>query len=287
MLKTQRGVAQVAREGHGPPVLAIHGGPGGFDQGLAYCRHLLEGGCELIAPSRPGYLRTPLESGRSPASQADLYAAILDSLEIERAAILGFSSGGPSAVQFAARHPDRTAALCLDAAILLPFEAPISALRRATYESSLAVWLSYQIARRRPELMTRLMVDGVSKGLNATQREAAKHSITSDRDRLRAIQEQWASIAPRKYRRPGQLNDDANEANLAPLPFAEITAPTLVAQGSNDAIVPVEHATHAAEMIAGAELMLVEEGHHLLSASLSYGRVARRQLELIHGRPHA
>ena len=154
VLRTARGDVQLAREGQGPPVLAIHGGPGGFDQGLAWCRHLRDGGCELLAPSRPGYLRTPLRSGRSPESQADLYAAILDTLHIERATILGFSSGGPSAVHFAARHPGRTTALILEAAILLRFEPPINALQRATLESSFVVWLSYQIASRKLELMT-------------------------------------------------------------------------------------------------------------------------------------
>lgn len=107
VLQAASGEVQLARDGEGPPVLVSHGGPGGFDLGVAWCRHLREGGCELLAPSRPGYLRTPPESGRSPAAQADLYAAMLDALEIERVTMLGFSAGGPAAVHFAARHPDR------------------------------------------------------------------------------------------------------------------------------------------------------------------------------------
>lgn len=89
--------------------------------------------------------------------------------------------------------------------------------------------------------------------------------------------------APRKYRRPGWINDQANEAGLAPLPLADITAPTLIAHGVNEGIVPGEHATNAAGKIAGAELIFVKEGHHLLSASRHYGPVAARQLELAHG----
>ena len=92
VLDTPRGPAQVARAGQGPAVLIAHGGPGGFDQGLAFYQHLRDGGCQLLAVSRPGYLRTPLDSGRRPEEQADLYAAILDALDIERAAIVGHSS---------------------------------------------------------------------------------------------------------------------------------------------------------------------------------------------------
>jgi len=45
-------------------------------------------------------------------------------------------------------------------------------------------------------------------------------------------------------------------------------------------VVGVEHAAGAAAAIPGAELLLVEEGHHLLSLSHDYERVAGRQLEL-------
>ncbi len=237
----------------------------------------------MIALSRPGYLRTPLQSGPGPDRQADLYAAVLDSLDIERAAILGFSSGGPSAVHFAARHAHRTTALLLDAAILLPYRPPISKLQRATFESSFFVWLSYQMVTRRPRLTARLMVDGLSTGLSKEQKRRAAAWITADPGRLRSLQEQSASVAPKAYRTSGWINDQANERDLAPLPFTEVAAPTLIAHGANDAVVPIEHATSAANTITGAELILVEEGHHLLSLSHRYGPVAQRQLELAHG----
>jgi len=283
LVPAARGPMQLARDGSGPPVLVSHGGPGGFDLGLAWCRHLRDNGCELLAPSRPGYLRTPLSSGRTPADQADLYAAMLDRLEIERVAIVGFSSGGPSAVQFAARYADRTSALILESAILLPFSPPINALQRAAIESRPLVWLTGQIAQRKPELVAKLSVDGMSAGLNSEQRRAAVHWINSDPARLDRMQEISACTAPPKYRAAGWANDKANEAELAPLPFADIASPTLIAHGASEGIVPVEHATNAADLIAGSELLLVEEGHHALPLSRDYAEVARRQAELAHG----
>jgi hypothetical protein len=44
--------------------------------------------------SRPGYLNTPLASGRGLAEQADLFAALLDALAIERVSVVTVSAGG-------------------------------------------------------------------------------------------------------------------------------------------------------------------------------------------------
>ncbi len=147
-------------------------------------------------------------------------------------------------------------------------------------ESSFVVWLSYQAARRRPALMTSFAVAGMSAGLTRERKRSASDWITSAPSRLQDMQQALVSVAPRKYREPGWANDEINEAGLAPLPFADITAPTLIAHGTNDGIVPVEHANDAADEVAAAELILVDEGHHLLSLSRNYGPVAKRQLEL-------
>src|SRR5690606_34600755 len=75
----------------------------------------------LLAPSRPGYLRTPLQVGTTPGAQAKAYADLLDTLEItEQVIVMGASAGGPSAIEFAARYPERTAALVLPEPISQP-----------------------------------------------------------------------------------------------------------------------------------------------------------------------
>ena len=56
----------------------------------------------------------------------------------------------------------------------------------------------------------------------------------------------------------------------------------MIAHGTNENIVPLDHPSKAASEIEGAELMLVEEGHHVLPLSRNYGAVAERQLELLH-----
>ena len=139
------------------------------------------------------------------------------------------------------------------------------------------------VATLSPALLVRFTVNGVSEGLTAEQRSAAADWIAADPDRLRSFQEQFAAIAPAKHRRAGNENDDVNLRSLAPLPFGDIVSPTLIAHGINDRIVPIDHAERAAAEITGAERILVEEGHHILTLSRQYGPVAQRQLELVHG----
>ena len=99
-----------------PTVLHFHGGNVGHN-GWFFLAHLVGSGYRLLTPDRPGYLGTPLGGNGSSEAQADVAAALLDALEVERVAVVGISAGGPAAIQFAARHPERTRALVLLSAV--------------------------------------------------------------------------------------------------------------------------------------------------------------------------
>lgn len=117
IIVTPRGSVEVAEEGSGPAVLVLHGTPGGFDAGLLVAREAFPKATHLIAVSRAGYLRTPLGLARTPEAQADLYAAMLAQMGIERAVVFAFSGGGPFGLAFAERHPQRCRGLILAAAL--------------------------------------------------------------------------------------------------------------------------------------------------------------------------
>lgn len=85
IIQTARGELEYAMRGQGPVVILYHGTGGGYDQGLVPAKLL--NGFQAIAVSRAGYLRTPSETGHSPAEMADAYATLLDVLNIEKAAI--------------------------------------------------------------------------------------------------------------------------------------------------------------------------------------------------------
>ena len=110
VVNTPCGLIEYADVGTGPAILAIHGAGGGFDQGLELARAFLEPGSRIIAPSRFGYLRTPLPQDASPVAQAEAHACLLDALNLRRVAVVGGSMGAPSAMQLCLRHPERCSA---------------------------------------------------------------------------------------------------------------------------------------------------------------------------------
>ena len=103
VIETAAGPVEYAEQGSGPPILVIHGAAGGCDQGLLIGEMLLPDGYRLIAPSRFGYLSGGLPADTSLEAQADAFAALLDELGVdEPVPVIGFSAGGPSALDL--RH---------------------------------------------------------------------------------------------------------------------------------------------------------------------------------------
>lgn len=73
---------------------------------------LVEQGFRVIPPSGPGYVETPLtDCNATPDGQAELEAALMDSLGIDRFALMCWSGGGPSSYRLTATRPDRVTAL--------------------------------------------------------------------------------------------------------------------------------------------------------------------------------
>src|SRR6476469_6997594 len=74
--------------GEGLPVLWVHGILGGADQGEIFSGPLIKKGFKIIAVSRFGYVGSPSPPDSTPAAQADLFAALLDVLNISKASIV-------------------------------------------------------------------------------------------------------------------------------------------------------------------------------------------------------
>jgi pimeloyl-ACP methyl ester carboxylesterase len=248
---TPLGNIEYAVVGNGVPVLALHGSPGGYDQSLANLRASPEGmdaSLMTIAVSRPGYLGTPLESGATYEEQADLFAALLDELGIDRVIVLASSAGGASGLQFALRHPDRTMGLVLYSAGTKAEpssgEGPPELGKVRMLAQDFATWA---VAKLFPSVL----VNGYD---------------SSDPGQAALLGRLMASSVPLNQRRAGARNEFVQYQNPAidDWPLDDISAPTLIVHGDADNFAPYEHAQYAASRIPNAELVTFEDGGHFI-----------------------
>ena len=250
-IQTPYGSVQYAERGQGPPLLFSHPLVGGFDLGLGCAETWIGDGFRVVAPSRFGYLGSSLPQGATPADQADAYALLLDALGIERAAIVGYSAGGPSVIQFALRHPDRTTGLILFASAL-PGKAgrPPRPVAQLLF-TDLVFWTLKAYA---PFLFARIM--GTPKGFQPTP------------EQWTAIVESEESLFPVHPRKRGVMYDSfVSNPDVQGYPLEELSVPTLLIHARDDGMAAFQNAARAAERIPGAELLAIERGGHMLLGS--------------------
>jgi pimeloyl-ACP methyl ester carboxylesterase len=249
VIQTNSGPIEYATFGEGYPVLVVHGAGGGYDQGLIIAQ-FVGGDFRRIAISRFGYLRTPLPVEASPIAMADVYADLLDELNIHKVVVLGMSRGGPSSLQFALRHPDRCLALVMLSAISYtpPPESFIQKnIFNVLFQSDFVYWLI--TTKLESQLIS---VFGVPKETQV---------------KLPAAEKKWASeflqsMHPISLRKAGIDND--REYKIHEHALEHITVPTLVIHAEDDALVSFTQGQYTAQNISGARLIKLQSGGHLL-----------------------
>jgi pimeloyl-ACP methyl ester carboxylesterase len=152
IIATALGSVEAEAHGAGAPVIVVHGSPGGIDAARMMARFLPPGRFRGIVLSRPGYLGTPLDpADTSIDHEADLLAAVLDTLGVDRAGVLAWSGGGPSAYRLAVRHPGRVSSLIQVAAVSSRWVAPTPSLsQRFLFGTNAGQWLIRFLAHRAP-----------------------------------------------------------------------------------------------------------------------------------------
>jgi pimeloyl-ACP methyl ester carboxylesterase len=251
VVQTDRGPIEYADIGSGYPALFLHGTPGGYDQIYAGTKLAIERGqpqlLRIIAPSRPGYLRTPLSVGATPEQQADAHKALLDTLRIEKVVVVGLSGGGPSALRFVLQYPESCAALVLESAVTQRLEdKPAPTGLAGLAQTELGRWL-----------FTDLFIDSLQRTNPADTKVRPLAEIV------------MKSTYPFSARDAGRINDGEQFSRLSSWPLAQIKCPTLIVHGTRDMTVPFAQAQFAHEQIAGSQLKAFEGGDHFIS--ITYG----------------
>lgn len=204
--------------GEGMPLLLLHG-IGAAAESFAPQLESLARDFRVIAWDAPGYGGSDLhaKSRPTPADYADIAAAFLDALGIERAHVLGHSLGALIAASLARRHPDRIVRLILSCAASGYALAPDAAYP--------------------PALQSRL--DDFAKlgpGGMAQARSARLCAPDARPEALEAVRRVMAKIRPDGYRQAVALLAQGEIVRDLP----HISCPTLVMSGEGDVITPPE-----------------------------------------------
>ncbi len=262
LIETACGPIQYTEFGEGAPMLMVHGAGGGYDQGEFLAR-VVGGKYRWIAPSRYGFLGSPVPEGADSAMQADAYACLLDSLGIDKVGVIGISMGGPSSLEFAARHPERTKSLVLISAAshAIPPRPAVLATMFSVFLNDFVFW---SMLRASPQGL--LVALGVPMDI---QKQLSPEEVAQ----INAFLE---LIMPMGARQKGQLLEQRlSEPDAEKI--ANIKAPTLVIHARDDTLVSFEQGEFSARHIPGAQFIPLEKGGHLV-LMISVSKGAREKL---------
>ncbi len=281
VVKLPSGEMEFAARGAGSPVLIFHSAPGGYDQALALGGFLEESGFQVIAPSRPGYLRTPLSTGPTPEAQAIAASELLDHLDISKAAVIGFGWGGAAAIEFARRFADRASAVILVSAPALEIPpapgAPLPIRIAEKIGGNVGSWMFEGKVERKPANVLAEAFDLTSSG-DAAARLAWADFILQNPDELERAQEIFLSLAPSAPREEGLENDLQQPLSS----LSGLTQPLLLVHGTLDkAVQPPTDPSR----FSPAELFLVPGEGHLVLSGRGASSAAKRIVDFLNLHP--
>lgn len=237
------GALYYERQGGGFPVLFVSGltGSAAFwgDQVAAFAKHF-----DVITHDQRGIGESDLtRSGFTVDRMAADVIGLMDALEIERAHIVGHSTGGAMAQILAIEHPKRLASIVLSAT----WTKPDAYLRR--------------LFGLRKDILLRL---GPSAYVQAnTLYLYPSWWIARNNERLRQLEAQTLTLFP-----PTDVAASRIDAILAfdrTDQLARIKTPTLVVGAEDDIVTPAYFSEELARLIPGAEIKIFPRGGHALT----------------------
>ncbi|MGW5237408.1 alpha/beta fold hydrolase [Monashia sp. NPDC004114] len=223
--------------GSGPAVLLLHGSGPGVSAAANWrltIPALVEAGHRVVAADQLGFGRTVPSEGHeySMESWVAHAVALLDTLGINRASVVGNSFGGAVALRLASAHPSRVERLVLMGSVGVPF---------AITEGLESVW-GFQPS-----------VDAMRELLGAFAYDTSLVSDDLARDRYAAAVADGADARfATMFPAPRQRWVDAMALPAEQL--RAISAPTLLIHGRDDQVIPLETSLELVRLIDDVQL---------------------------------
>lgn len=266
--KTAKGPIEYRLEGSGPTIVVLNGGHCSRASRLSH-EQLTEHGFSVLTPSRPGYDDTPSDVGKTAQAAADALAALLDTLQIPMADVIGISAAGPTALAFAQRHPGRTRKLILESAMATDWDEQNKRRSRLVFgRAEKVTWVvMHMLLKLFPTVMikalmhdlTMLDVDEVIQRMSQDDLAFIKRMLQTSRSGT------------------GFMNDIEHRVDN----LAAITKPVLVMYSPNDKTVSPKNAQRVAREVATCELYEVPSDTHLIWIGKSANDVWQKRLSFL------
>ena len=217
--------------GAGPPLVMLHGATSAGREDFAAQVPLFSKAFQVILPDARGHATTrwDVADGWSYGLLVDDLAALADALDLATFHVLGFSMGAMTALQFAARWPERLRTLIV-AGITTQREPRASVARR---------------------LMDPDWID---------RNEPARAAVLSRRHDAVQGTDAWRKLLPTI------AHDVAVQPLLGPRDLRRIELPAMVAVGDRDVFVPVDHAWGLARQLPDGRLLVAPDCPHEIMA---------------------
>lgn len=228
-------------QGSGTPVVLVHGHP--FNRSM-WSKQVaaLSPTCRVIVPDLRGYGETTVTPGKvTLEDMAGDIAALLDALEIDRVILGGLSMGGQIVFEFYHQFPSRVRALIL-------------ADTQAQAETEQGRIVRYETAQRILDSgMASLANEMLPKLLAAKTFADHPDVVEKVRHMILHTNPEGAAAA---------LRGRAERRDYISL-LQQITVPTLIIVGSEDAYTPISDAQLMHQGIAGSQLVIHEGIGHM------------------------
>lgn len=240
-VSTHVGKVQLRHGGAGSDVVYLHSATGEGD-GLAFLDDLAAT-FEVFAPMFPGFGESEGLDGIDDMEDAAFHLLdLFDQLHLETVAVVGLSLGAWMAAELATRYPDRVRSLVLvnPVGLYIP-GAEIKDI----------------FGRKLDDLAGDLFADGNHPMAQAMTSLSAVDPSAIPFDVVKPLYQTMAATARLGW--DPYLHNPKLRKRLH-----RITAPTLVARGAQDTLVPAAHAAAYTADIPGARLVVIEGAAHLL-----------------------
>jgi pimeloyl-ACP methyl ester carboxylesterase len=245
----------------GDAVLMLHGFGGSSFQWRQTLDVLAGAGYRAVAYDRPGagLSDKPAEFDYSSVGQAEFLVELMDTLRIERAALIGHSQGGRVLAEFAIRYPERISQLVVVAGAITTTES----------EQVLEIPELATDALRLP-LFAEPVIDVLGQVLQgfATEDQLREAFAVNVYD-VDALSDEVLDGYLQSFRVEGWQDGllyntrDIEFDSISRERLAQITAPTLLIWGKEDTVVPIESGLPLREILPNSVWIAYDDVGHL------------------------